>query len=371
MSASSSMRLSASSGLFACTVVSEPSCPVVMAWSMSSASPPRTSPTTRRSGRIRSALRTSSRMPTSPLPSRLAPRASRRATCGRSIRSSAASSTVTIRSAASIRAASAPSSDVLPLDVPPLMTIERRARTQPSSRSASAVESEPSSTSSASVNGRGANRRSVSSGPSGASGGSTTFSREPSASRASTIGCASSRRRPARAARRTQASRSALGVVEAQRRPLQTAAPLDPHLGGPVHDHLGDARVVEQRRERIGPSLRLRRTPAPRALPRHRAARAPRGSCDGRRCERGEPRERAARRREPPLPGARHARVVLHGREQRQPHLLRHRLRGARVARTRHHDAEAAAARVRVARAAAPCAAPRARRGRRRSRRSR
>ena len=98
ISASSSMRRSASSGLFACTVVSDPSWPVVIACNMSSASPPRTSPTTRRSGRMRSALRTSSRMPTSPVPSRLAPRASRRATCGRSMRSSAASSTVTIRS---------------------------------------------------------------------------------------------------------------------------------------------------------------------------------------------------------------------------------------------------------------------------------
>ena len=66
MSASSSMRLSASSGPFACTVVSDPSWPVVIACSMSSASPPRTSPTTSRSGRMRSALRTSSRMPTSP-----------------------------------------------------------------------------------------------------------------------------------------------------------------------------------------------------------------------------------------------------------------------------------------------------------------
>ena len=60
------MRLSASSGPLACTVVSDPSWPVVIACSMSSASPPRTSPTTSRSGRMRSALRTSSRMPTSP-----------------------------------------------------------------------------------------------------------------------------------------------------------------------------------------------------------------------------------------------------------------------------------------------------------------
>ena len=50
-------------------VVSEPSWPVFIAWSMSSASPPRHSPTTIRSGRMRRALITRSRMVTSPLPS--------------------------------------------------------------------------------------------------------------------------------------------------------------------------------------------------------------------------------------------------------------------------------------------------------------
>ncbi len=54
-----SMRLRASLGVFACTVVSEPSWPVFMAWSMSTASSERTSPTMIRSGRIRRALTTS------------------------------------------------------------------------------------------------------------------------------------------------------------------------------------------------------------------------------------------------------------------------------------------------------------------------
>ena len=45
---------------------SEPSWPVFIAWSMSSASAPRTSPTMMRSGRMRSELRTRSRMVTSP-----------------------------------------------------------------------------------------------------------------------------------------------------------------------------------------------------------------------------------------------------------------------------------------------------------------
>ena len=52
-----SRRASASRGALACTVDSEPSWPVFMAWSMSRASAPRTSPTMMRSGRMRSALR--------------------------------------------------------------------------------------------------------------------------------------------------------------------------------------------------------------------------------------------------------------------------------------------------------------------------
>jgi len=56
-----STRDSASRGVLACTVVSEPSWPVFMACSMSNASPLRTSPRMIRSGRMRSALRTRSR----------------------------------------------------------------------------------------------------------------------------------------------------------------------------------------------------------------------------------------------------------------------------------------------------------------------
>ena len=60
---------SASRGEFAWIVVSEPSWPVFMAWSMSSVSAPRTSPTMIRSGRMRREFRTSSRMRISPWPS--------------------------------------------------------------------------------------------------------------------------------------------------------------------------------------------------------------------------------------------------------------------------------------------------------------
>ena len=126
----------ASAGELAWTVVSDPSWPVFIACSMSSASPPRTSPTTIRSGRIRSAFRTSARSVTSPRPSTLGGRLSSRATCGCGRRSSAASSTVTIRSAGSMNPASAFRSVVLPVPVPPETTTFRRPRTHRSSSSA-------------------------------------------------------------------------------------------------------------------------------------------------------------------------------------------------------------------------------------------
>ena len=130
-------------GEFACTVVSEPSWPVFSACSMSSASAPRTSPTTIRSGRIRSALRTSWRIVTSPRPSRFAGRASSRTTCRWRSRSSAASSIVTIRSSPGIAPDSAFSVVVLPDPVPPLTRIDARAATLTASSSASAAGSVP------------------------------------------------------------------------------------------------------------------------------------------------------------------------------------------------------------------------------------
>ena len=66
----------------ACSVVSDPSCPVFMACNMSIVSSPRHSPTTIRSGRMRNAFFTRSRMVTSPVPSMEADRASSRTTSG-------------------------------------------------------------------------------------------------------------------------------------------------------------------------------------------------------------------------------------------------------------------------------------------------
>ena len=92
------MRASASRGLLAWIVVSEPSWPVFIAWSMSTASPPRHSPTTIRSGRMRSAFRTRSRIVIAPLPSMFGGRDSRLMTCFCASLSSAASSIVMMRS---------------------------------------------------------------------------------------------------------------------------------------------------------------------------------------------------------------------------------------------------------------------------------
>src|SRR3989454_930742 len=71
-----------SRGVLAWMVEIDPSWPVFMAWSMSSDSPPRTSPTMMRSGRMRRLLRTRSRCVTSPRPSMLGGRVSSRHTWG-------------------------------------------------------------------------------------------------------------------------------------------------------------------------------------------------------------------------------------------------------------------------------------------------
>ena len=121
VSTSVSRRDSASRGEFAWIVVSEPSWPVFIAWSMSRVSAPRTSPTMIRSGRMRSAFRTSSRMRTSPWPSMFGGRASSVITCSCWSWSSAASSIVTMRSSPGMKAETAFSVVVLPVPVPPEM----------------------------------------------------------------------------------------------------------------------------------------------------------------------------------------------------------------------------------------------------------
>ncbi len=181
-------------------VVMEPSWPVFMAWSMSRVAPSRTSPTMIRSGRMRSALRTRSRIVISPRFSRLAGRASSRSTCSWRSCSSAASSMVMIRSSSGMKADSTFSVVVLPEPVPPLITMFSRPCTQSRSRSATCGVIVPNAMRwPTPVSGSAANFRIVSSEPSSATGGTTALTRLPSGSRASTIGLDSSTRRPTRA----------------------------------------------------------------------------------------------------------------------------------------------------------------------------
>src|SRR3954447_13202828 len=109
MSTRVSRRAMPSRGELAWTVDSEPSWPVFIAWSMSRLSPPRHSPTTIRSGRMRRELRTRSRIVIAPLPSMFGGRDSSRTTCSCcSWRSTAASLVAYTRSrlgSSSVRAA--------------------------------------------------------------------------------------------------------------------------------------------------------------------------------------------------------------------------------------------------------------------------
>ena len=87
---------------------------------------------------------------------------------------------------------------VLPEPVPPLMRMFSRPRTQASSTSAAGRVRVPMVTRSLTVNGSLENLRMVSEQPSRAIGGSTALTRLPSGRRASTMGLASSTRRPTR-----------------------------------------------------------------------------------------------------------------------------------------------------------------------------
>ena len=163
---------------------------------MSSASPPRTSPTMIRSGRIRSAFRTRSRMRTSPSPSTFGGLDSSETTCRCWSRSSAASSTVTIRSPSGIDAETAFRSVVLPVPVPPEIRMFSFPRTHSAMNCADCSVIVPSPLRSASDSASRANFRIVSDGPRRASGGMIALTRLPSGRRASTIGDDSSIRRP-------------------------------------------------------------------------------------------------------------------------------------------------------------------------------
>ena len=159
---------------------------------MSSASAPRTSPTTILSGLIRREERIRSRMVTSPFPSILAFRVSIRTRLSIPFSCNSAESSIVItRSSLGIKLDNAFRNVVFPEPVPPLINILNFAFTIRSKSSATSGVMEPYSISFLTVIGSSGNFRIVTVGPSNAIGGSTTFTREPSRRRASTIGFAS------------------------------------------------------------------------------------------------------------------------------------------------------------------------------------
>ena len=199
-----------------------PSCPVLNATRRSSASAPRTSPTTIRSGRMRRAFRTRSRTDDDPA----TPPASSRTTWGWGRSSSAASSTVTMRSRPSISAATAFSRVVLPAPVPPTAIRFRRSRT--AQRSSSSTPGGHRSASGERPDDEAADRDA---GAVDGEGGTTRWTREPSANRASAVGRVRSTRSPSGPAIRSTASSTAppvehdIGALEAPRRSTHTGGP--------------------------------------------------------------------------------------------------------------------------------------------------
>ena len=165
-------------------------------------------------------------MVTSPVPSALSVRVSRRITCGCWSCSSAASSMVTSRSPAGISRDRAFMNVVLPAPVPPLTRMLSRAFTPIRRAAAIAGERTWRSAIASRLVPRMMKRRIEIAAPSRARGGMMTLTREPSGRRASTMGLDSSTRRPTPPAircamwRRCWASRKRTST--GSRRPLRS-----------------------------------------------------------------------------------------------------------------------------------------------------
>ena len=260
-------------------MVSEPSWPVFIAWSMSSAAPSRTSPTTMRSGRIRSALRTRSRMVISPRPSMFGGRDSSRSTWSWCSWSSAASSIVTMRSSAGRNCDSTLSVVVLPEPVPPLITMSSRpAHAGARAARPPAGSCVPNAIRSSTVYGSAANLRIVSTEPSSAIGG--THRVDPAA-----VGQAGVDHRarlvdppadpghdlvddPAQVRPRRRTSRRPVRCGRTARRRCWSR---------PVDHDLGDVRVAQQRLDRPVAEDLVEDLRGDRGPGRRRAAASPRG----------------------------------------------------------------------------------------------
>src|ERR1039458_8823867 len=270
-----------------------------MACIMSSASSPRTSPSMMRSGRMRRALMTRSRMRTVPLPSMFGGRVSKRTMWVWRSCSSAASSMLTMRSDSGIKDERTLSRVVFPAPVPPETAMFNRAATAASRNSRMPSVQVRLRTRSSPVSGSLENRRMESAGPSMAIGGITALTRDPSGRRASTMGHDSSMRRPTRLtilsmmrtrwllslnsrserldhridSRSVRQARIHHGarfvdapsdpaddplddahqvvvVLELHRRPIQLASALHVHHVRIAHQNVGNRGILEQRFER-------------------------------------------------------------------------------------------------------------------------
>ena len=221
-----SMRASASRGELEWSVHIDPSWPVFIAASRSKHSDPRISPRMIRSGRIRRALRTRSRMLISPWPSRLAGRVSSGSQCGCCRRSSAASSMVSTRSPGSIILDSAFSIVVLPEPVPPEITMLNRDAPAIFSRVAMSWLIDPPLAIMSRVIGLAENLRIEMAVPRSDSGGTITLTRLPSFNRASASGVVWSTRRPTELTMRwatwNRCSSSRNRILASSRRPLRS-----------------------------------------------------------------------------------------------------------------------------------------------------
>ena len=245
------MRAGTSASELACRVPAPPSWPVFRAASSSRISAPRHSPSTSRSGRIRSASRTSRSRPSRPAPSRFACRASSETKCGCSTRSSATSSMATMRSLGDAAPSIAPSRVVLPLPLAPLIRRFLRAAMSPRPRCRAApVRRIPRASSSA----RPSRRDTAASGsragcPCVEMGGSTACTRMPSCSRTSTHGVASSMWRPPSAMSRTASARSPASSSPVGGRRSSPLPAIHPQLVRTVREDIRDSGFGDERRE--------------------------------------------------------------------------------------------------------------------------
>ena len=149
-----------------------------------------------RSGRMRRLLTNNCLCRTAPTPSTFGGLVSSRTTFSCCICNSAASSMVTRRSVGGIYFESMFRKVVLPAPVPPEIRMLILARTAADRIASISLEMLLFSTNFSAVSGVVPKRRIETAGPSRASGGMMAFTRDPSASRASTMGDDSSTRRP-------------------------------------------------------------------------------------------------------------------------------------------------------------------------------